>query len=149
VIDAATAEVVQGLVRRESRSLLQYVREAPVWVAPADRPALAKLRALAGAEAAAVEALGQYLQKQRVGLVWLGPFPPEFTDVNDAALHHLLPRLVREQDRAAAALAADLARIADPDARALAERLLALKRQHRAALEALSAQPHTVRGVPG
>src|SRR5207249_5961881 len=118
-------------------------REVPVWVGPADRPALQKLRALATAEQQAVDALGRHLQKRRLGLATLGPFAPEFTDVNDAALHHLLPKLVKEQKRGAADLEADLTRLGDDPARPLVERLLHLKREHLPQLESLSARPHS------
>ena len=143
--DATTAELLRELVRRESRSLLQYVRDVPVWVGPADRPALQKLRALATAEREATDTLGKHLQKRREGLSTLGPFPPEFTDVNDAALHHLLPKLVKEQKRATTDVESELTRLGDDPSRPLVERLLHLKRQHLSELEGLSAQPHTIR----
>jgi hypothetical protein len=143
--DATTAETLREVVRRESRSLLQYLREAPVWVGPADRPALQKLRALATAERDALDALGRHLQKRREGLASLGPFPPEFTDVNYAALHYLLPKLVKEQKRSAADVEADLTRLGDDPARPLVELLVHLKRRHLSDLEGLSAKPHTVK----
>src|SRR5205823_14699403 len=87
-------DVLQECVRRESRSLLQYAREVPLWVGRADRPVLAKLKAFAASEQAATDALGQYLQKRKAGLPSLGPYPSSFTTVNDAALNYLLPRLV-------------------------------------------------------
>jgi len=143
--DAMTAPLLQELLRRESRSLLQYVREVPVWVGPADRPALQKLRGLAAAELEAIDALGRHLQKRRLGLATLGPFPPEFTDVNDAALHHLLPKLVREQKEATADVEAALTKLGENPARHLVERLLHMKRQHLPELEGLSAKPHTIK----
>jgi len=142
---APTAPLLHELVRRESRSLLQYVREIPVWVSPADRPTLQKLRGLAAAELDAVDAVGRHLQKRRIGLATLGPFPPEFTDCNDAALHHLLPRLVREQKEAAADVEAALTMLGGDAARPLVERLAHLKRRHLPELESLSAKPHTIR----
>ncbi len=144
MIDEATRDVLQEVVRRESRSLLQYVREVPLWAGPADRIALATVKALAAQEQRAVDDLGRHLQKRKAGLTSLGPYPSGFTTVNDAALHHLLPRLVAEQAAAVTALEADLARVTDPDARAHLEKLLRLKHQHRPELEAFSAQPHTV-----
>src|SRR5262245_38035251 len=126
--DATTAELVRELVRRESRSLMQYVREVPVWVGPADRPALQKLRAMATAERELMDAIGRHLQKRREGLATLGPFPPEFTDVNDAALHHLLPKLVREQKEAATDVEAALTKLGDDPAWPLVERLAHLMR---------------------
>jgi hypothetical protein len=143
VIDDATRDVVQECVRRESRSLLQYAREVPLWAAPADRPVLAKLKALATAEQKATDALGHYLQRRKVGLPSLGPYPSAYTSLNDAALHHLLPILVREYRGAVTALDADLARVGDADARARLAELLRLKRHHLPELEALTSQPHT------
>ena len=76
---------------------------------PADRPGCRSSAALAAAELDAIDALGRHLQKRQTGLAALGPFPPEFTDVNDVALHHLLlPKLVREQREAAADVEATL-----------------------------------------
>jgi hypothetical protein len=143
--DATTAPLLQELVRRESRSLFQYVREVPVWVGPADRPALQKLRAIAAAELEAIDILGRHLQKRRLGSTTLGAFPPEFTDVNDAALHHLLPKLVREQKQAAADVEAALTKLGNDPGRHLVERLLHMKRQHLPELEGLSAKPHSTR----
>jgi hypothetical protein len=143
VIDAPTRDVLQECVRRESRSLLQYAREVPLWVGPADRPVLAKLKALAAAEQKATDALGHYLQKRRAGLPSLGPYPSGYTSLNDAAMHHLLPILVQEYRGAVAALEADVARVSEPDARTHLAELLRLKRQHLPELEALSSQPHT------
>ena len=117
--------------------MFQYVREVPLWVGPADRPTLAKLKALATAEQAATDALGRYLQKRKAGLPSLGPYPSSFTTLSDAALHHLLPRLVREQRAALTALEADLQRVTDPDVRAYLERMVQLKRQHQPELETL------------
>ncbi len=147
MIDVATGERLRGLVRRESRSLLQYLREVPPWSGAADRHAVDKLRALAQAELDATDALGKFLQKRRAGLSHLGPYPSVFTDVNDAALAYLLPRVVREQKAAAAALEADAAAVADTDARALVDRLVHLKQQHLPQLESLTAHPYSVTSV--
>jgi hypothetical protein len=144
VLDAATQQVLQECVRRESRSLLQYVREVPLWVGPADRPVLAKLQALARAEETETDALGRYLQKGKAGLTSLGPYPSSFTTVNDAALHYLLPRLAAEQRTLIGRLDADLTRIAEPAAHAHLAELLRLKRQHLTELESLSTGPSTV-----
>jgi hypothetical protein len=143
VIDEPTRDLLQACVRRESRSLFQYVRDVPLWVGPADRPALAKLQGLATAEQTATDALGRYLQRRRAGLGHLGAFPSGFTTVNDAALHYLLPQLILEQRAAATALEADLARVSDADARDHLATLLQLKRQHLPELEGLTSQPHS------
>ena len=126
MIDEATGERLRALVRRESRSLLQYLREVPPWSGAADKHTVERLRSLAQAEQAATDALGKYLQKRRAGLSHLGPYPAVFTDVNDAALSHLLPKVVREQKEAATALEADAAMVSDADARTLVDRLVHL-----------------------
>lgn len=143
MIDEATRDLLQACVRRESRSLFQYVRDVPLWVGPADRPVLAKLKGLAVAEQTATDALGRYLQRRQAGLGHLGAYPSEFTTINDAALHYVLPKLIAEQRAATVALEADLPRVSDPDARAHLSELLRLKRQHLPELESLTSQPHT------
>jgi hypothetical protein len=147
LIDDATRDVLQGCVRRESRSLLQYAREVPPWAGPADGVALAKLQALALAEQRATDELGRFLQKRKAGLGHLGPYPSAFTSINNAALHYVLPRLVAEQRAALAALEADFNRVADPEAQEHLGRLLHLKRRHLLELESLTAQPHSVTKV--
>jgi hypothetical protein len=144
VIDVPTRDLLHACVRRESRSLFQYVREVPLWVGPVDRPALARLKNLATAEQTATDNLGRYLQRRQAGLGHLGAFPSGFTTVNDAALHYLMPQLIAEQRTAATALEADLAQVTDADARTHVAELLRLKRQHLPELEALTSQPHTV-----
>src|SRR5580658_10376508 len=68
VIAEPTRDVLQACVRRESRSLVQYVRDVPLWVGPAERPALAKLKGLATAEQSATDRLSRYLQLKKIGL---------------------------------------------------------------------------------
>ena len=148
MIDDPTRDRLHALVRRESRSLLQYVREVPLWVAGPDREALDKLRARAGAELKAVDALGKHLLARKAALSHLGPFPSEFSSFNDMALKHLLPILVREQRRALADLEADLPHVADADAAAVVRELLEFKRRDLADLESLTAQPHVITKAP-
>src|SRR5207244_8212116 len=128
--------------RRESMSPVQYGREAPLWVAGPDREALDKLRARAGAELKAVDALGKLLLARKVALSHLGPFPSEFSSFNDMALKYLLPILVREQRKARADLEADLPHVADGEAAALVKGLVELKRQHLTELDAITTRPH-------
>jgi hypothetical protein len=138
MIDPTTRSVLQEAVRRESRSLLQYTREVPLWAAPVDRPALAKLKALAACEQAAVDDLGRYLEKHKAGLINLGPYPSQFTTVNDAAMRYLLPVLNREHQAAIKSLETDLANVSDADAKSRLADLIRLKQHHTAKLDALA-----------
>jgi hypothetical protein len=132
---------LQAILRRESRSLLQYIAEAYPWTSAGGEPAIATLREMIRAEAAALTALGQFLVRRRIPLPYLGAFPGSFTTCNFIALEHLLPRLVEVQRRLVAELEADLPRITDAGARAQVGQLLAVKRKTLSALEQMQA-PH-------
>jgi hypothetical protein len=148
VIDDPTRDRLHALVRRESRSLLQYVREVPLWVAGPDLVAFGKLRAAAGAELKTVDALGKLLLVRKAALSFLGPFPSEFSSFNDMALKHLLPILVREQRQALVDLEADLPHVADTEAAAIVKSLVQQKHKHLAELEAMTARPHVFTKAP-
>src|SRR5262245_8586178 len=143
-MDAATQDRLQECVRRESRSLLQYVRKAPLWADPKERPALERLRSMAQAELDATDALGLWLQKQRAGILHLGPFPTGFVDFNDSAFRHVLPSLVREQAHLVNELETDAAAVAEPGAKSLVQSMLELKRSHHAEFSTLLASTNSV-----
>jgi hypothetical protein len=139
VIDARTAALLQDILRRESRSLLQYISEAFPWITAEERQARAELQRLIDEEGRSAAELGRFLVRQRVPLPLLGPYPMDFTTINYVSLDHLLPLLVAHQSRAIARLEQDQAAITDPDARAQVGKILSLKGQHLHALEALAA----------
>ena len=118
--------------------------QVPMWAGAADRPAGAVMRELGQAEQAATDRLAKWLQKRRAGEMFLGPFPSVFTDSNDAALHYMLPRVVREHTADVVKLEADAAAIADPEAKSFVDAMLALKRQNASELAGLTAMPHTL-----
>jgi hypothetical protein len=143
-MDDATQDRLQECVRRESRSLLQYVHKAPLWAGPKERPALERLRSMAQAELNATDALASWLQKQRAGIPHLGPFPSGFLNLNDSAYRHVLPTVVREQVQLLGELEADAAAIAEPGAKTLLETMLSLKRAHQAELSTVLASTNSV-----
>lgn len=138
MIDAPTAALLQKILRRESRSLLQYVSEAFPWATAEEREALANLQQLIADEKAVSAELARFLLRQRVGLPHLGTYP-DFTAVNFVSLDFLLPMLVDHQAKAIAVLERDLASVKDPEARALVEKLLTMKRQHLETLKSMAA----------
>ena len=133
----ADAQRVQDVFRRESRSLVQYVRGAALYAAGTDRKLLDGVNRVADEGAAAIGALGEFLDRSRVTPPPLGSFPAVFTDLNFVAVRFLLPRLVAEQRRDLAALEADRAATANPAAAAEVGKLVELHRRHLAELEAL------------
>jgi hypothetical protein len=141
-IDVATRNLLAALLRRESRSLFQYLREVPPWAGPREQNAVARLRELAGAELDTLENLNRYLERQHAAPGPTGSYP-DFTPFNDQALHFLLPAVVREQKQLLAELERDRPAVADEGAAAFLSRLADLKRRHIPELEALHTTPHT------
>jgi hypothetical protein len=139
MIDAPTAALLLDVLRRESRSLLQYVSETFPWPTPEGREALTRLEGLIAEERRGLAALGRFLVRHRVIPPPLGPYPQEYTTINFVSFDHLLPLLVEDQRQAIAHLERDRAAVTDAEARSQVEQILSLKRQHLQALEALAA----------
>jgi hypothetical protein len=137
VIDSETQELLQEIVRRESRSVLTYVGEAFPWTNSRGGDGLARLQKILCEENRALEALGQFLTRRRMAVSFLGPYPTSFTTINFLSLEHLVPRLVAYQKSSIAQLERDLARLADPEAKAQVEKLLEVKRRQLPQLENL------------
>jgi hypothetical protein len=96
---ADPARLLTDALRRESRSLLQYVRAADPWAPAADRHLLTAVREMADKEAATLDRLAAFLQTKRVPLPHLGAFPTAFTSLNFVAVRSLLPRLIKDVGR--------------------------------------------------
>src|SRR5262249_32270952 len=125
--DAATEARLQELFRRESRSLLQYAREAALWAGDKDRVAAARVQELAAVECRALEGLAGFMEEEHVPLPYLGAYPTRFTDFNFIGVRALLPRLIEDQRRGVAALEHDAAATGGKAREALT-RLLDVKR---------------------
>src|SRR5207253_7769221 len=65
VIDPVTQAVLQRIIRREGRSLLQYVSESFPWTAPGENGAVVRLREIAAEENNSTAALVRYVSKRR------------------------------------------------------------------------------------
>jgi hypothetical protein len=141
VIAAQDAALLETIIRREGRSLLQYQSEAFPWPKSSADPTPEKVRELAREERDAVGALVKFLARQRHTVPYLGPFPMTFTTMNFVALDFVLPRLADDARRAVAALERDRAALTNGEARAEVDRLLEMKRHHLKALEALATVP--------
>jgi hypothetical protein len=143
VIDSQTEGILEGIVRRESRSLLAYIGDAYPWATTGQTAALATLKGAVLAESSAVSAVGRFLVRQGLMPPFLGSYPASFTSCNFVALNYLLPRLINEERRLIATLAEDVSTIRDDGARAVLESLLGVKKKNLATLETL-ASPQTV-----
>jgi hypothetical protein len=147
VIDSRTRDLLQGIVGRESHSLLMYIADAFPWTTSKGAETLTRLHQLSRDEAEAIRALGRFLARHRIPPPPLGAFPSSFTTLNFVALDHLLPRLLDAQRTSTAALEKDLPALTSPEARAEVEKLLAAKQKTLTGLETLTAGLPTPAGV--
>ena len=138
MIDARTYAVLRDLVRRESRSLLQYVGEAFPWTSPEARDGLAQLQKLVAEERQATDEVSRFLFRHHLMPPYLGSYPSDFTTINFVSLAHLLPLLSDAERRSVADLERDMSNLGDPEARGLVQKVLDMKRQHQKALDALA-----------
>lgn len=136
--DARTEVVLQDLLRREGRSLLQYVCEAFPWTNDPGQEKLAVLQRLGEEERAAAAGVASHLRRLHAVAPHLGPYPMAYTTINYAALDHLLPLLAKAQAGAVADLERDLAGLADAEARLQVDRVLQTKRHHLTTLQSLA-----------
>jgi hypothetical protein len=147
VIDALTRIVLENAVRREGRSLLQYVSESFPWTTTEEQQALAQLQELVRQQRDATAALAQYLAKQEHSVPYLGSFPMSFTNINFVSLDHTLPLLLEAERQGLAYLERDLAKVQDPAARDHLLKIADMKRQHCVALKALAAHHEAAKRV--
>jgi hypothetical protein len=141
--DATLEPLLQTVIRREGRSLLQYVGESFPWTTPEHQALLGELRQLTAEENEAVAGLARFLRKRRLTPPYLGAYPMNFTSYGFVSLEYMLPLLVENQRRAIAELERDLDRLHDDAARAELRKVLEMKQRHLKQLEGLAA------GKPG
>ena len=138
MIDPQSRAVLQGLIQRESHSLLQYVCEAFPWITPDEQEALDRLQQINQQELQAMGVLARYLFKHRIVPAALGSYPMNYTTINYTALDHLLPLLIDYQKGRIAELQKDLAKINDAEARQHVEQFFDLKRHNLEVLEEMA-----------
>jgi hypothetical protein len=128
-------------MKRESRSLLQYVADSYPWATPEEQGALGQLQHVIDEEREGAGELGRFLTRHRLALPYLGAYPAEFTNANFIALDYLLPRLAADERRVIATLEQQIPMLQDAEAHALVQKILDRKRQHLTILEGLAASP--------
>src|SRR5262249_41257478 len=124
VIDPQSRAVLTDLARKESRSLLQYVRDAFPWTTAEEHAGLEWLQRVIQEEEEATASVVRFLYKHRVPPPYIGPYPISFTTINFISLDHLIPLLVEHERRALADLERQAGLVADAEARTLVQRTL-------------------------
>ncbi len=138
MIDSQARAVLQAVVGRESLSLLSYAGDAFPWATAREEEALSALRRLVHDEREAVNDLGRYLARHRVPPPPFGSYPSHYTTMNFISLDYLLPRLRDEGRALVALLERDVASLGQPEAQALAKKLLEVKKRDLQELERLA-----------
>jgi hypothetical protein len=131
-MNRASVELLQHLVRKEARSLLQYVAESDPWTTQPARREL--IKSLAHEEQEGVGKIVRYLMRCRVLPAVPDGYPSNFTTINFVALEHLIQPLVEYEDKSIHDLQRQYDMISDDPARTLVHDYLEMKRRHRQAL---------------
>jgi hypothetical protein len=139
VLDKRNGIVLESVIRREGRSILQYVVDAFPWITSQEQPSLRQLQTMAAEERQSLCEIADFLTGHRHSNPQLGPYPMSFTTINYTSLEHLLPILTAKGRVGLASLEQDLAQVEDTQARDLLDRYLTLKRGHLTALEKMAA----------
>jgi hypothetical protein len=139
MIDARTQALLQDIVRRAGRSMLQYIGASYPWAADGEASLLTQVQAVIAEEEQAVEGLAGFLRKNRIGIPYLGSYPENFTNLNYVSLAYLMPRLLDWQQGWVGILERDAALIADAEAKAEVGKLITVARRHLEELEKIAA----------
>ncbi len=139
--EAQSLHILKQLVQRESRSLMQYTAGVFPWTSAGHAEAGGRLRAIIFAERDHLINLTRFLSRHRMPPPHSGGYPIDFTSLNFIGLGHLASLLLKHQYEAIAEIEADLAALTDPEGRKLAEKFLALKKQHLDDLRGLQHEP--------
>ena len=146
MIEAPLLSILQEIVRRESRSLLQYIHDSYPWTPSAERTALTQIRDLAKQQQESAADLARWLERKRHFMPYLGSYPSAFTTINYVSLDYVIPKVIADERIGLAHLNADLAVLCDTEAHALVEAIASKKRAHLKILEELAAA-HPVKTV--
>ena len=131
-------QMLPELVRRESRSFLQYVRESFPWADGKGAGLRDKLLAMSAAEGEHIAKIGRLLAKRHIPMPGLGAYPTSFTNYNFLDAVSLVPKLLAAERQTLADLERDLFHVSDDEIRGALDALRELKRKHLAEFESLS-----------
>jgi hypothetical protein len=139
VNDAHNHAVLTEVVRRESRSLLQYVGDSYPWSTAKQHGILAQIQQFVEEESQAIGTIRRLLERRRVPTPYVGSYPTTFTSTNFVSLTYLLPKLAADEKKGISALEQSLPLLEDTETREAVAGLLECKRKHLEALEGMIA----------
>jgi len=139
VIDAQTYAQLSEIVRRESRTLLQYVGDSYPWITPAEQEVLAQIRTMIEEQKQGIAELVRFILRNHQSPPYIGSYPASFTSLSFVSLDHLIPLLAAQEDLDLKHLERVQATLVDPEAKETMIRIVENKRRHVEALRSLAA----------
>jgi hypothetical protein len=125
---------LHGLIRKEARSLLQYLSDAYPWSPAQDYARRDRILARSRRERESIGGLVRYCVRHQLGYPALGSYPERFMDLNFVSLDSLMPTLLAEQKKRISELEWSLLTLPEP-IRDLVRGLIEVKRKTLAVLE--------------
>src|SRR5258708_12239167 len=98
--DKPTFSLIESIFRRESQSLLQYIRDSFPWTPRGEQDVLAQVHQMADEQRAEAATLAQFLARKRHTVPYSGSYPTSFTTINYAAPDYVFPPLLADKQRA-------------------------------------------------
>jgi len=130
-------EFLHALIRRESRSLMQYIGESYPWAGHDRQAALQTVLDVAKHEQHQIDRLIRWCIKAKLGNPALGAYPQSFLGINFSSIEYLLPLLIDDQKKRIADL--EWSYISAPaDSHGLIRDLLLAKKKHLEKLQGLA-----------
>ena len=134
MIESQTCQILQQVLRNESRTLLQYACESLPRFTANEKSELELLQGCADRELAAAQVAATWLKRQGKHLLPMDPYPAWYTQINFISVPFLLPQLEKEHRAAIAQLTAAGGKLPNPEAKLLVEAILAQKQKTLAVL---------------
>jgi hypothetical protein len=138
-MDAGSLSLLYRLASMGAYSLLQYVGQSFPWSGDKSLLMRTQILTMAGEERDSAAQLVRILQKKHVPLRVKGGFPSHYTSGNFVSIDYLLPKLIAEHVKEVAEIERELPKVADEEARILAQAYLDMKRGHLQTLTASAA----------
>jgi len=139
-MDPQTYSLIADIIRRESRSLLQYVGESYPTITPDQQDTWSQIRKMIDEELQGVADLMRLLQRRHEPPPYIGSYPSSFTSLSFVSLDHLIRLLVTHEGEDLGRLEREIGVIADPEADELVQNIIETKRRHLETLRSLAAK---------
>jgi hypothetical protein len=139
-MDTQTYSLIADIIRRESRSLLQYVGESYPTVTPDQQDTWSQIQKMIDEQLQGVADLMRLLQRRHQPPPYVGSYPTSFTSLSFVTLDHLIRLLVTHEGEDLRRLEQEIGVVADPEADELVQNIIETKRRHFETLRLLAAK---------